>query len=370
MRLIRRCFGWATVILLVACGQTGGATSTAGPTPGGNTGDPNLPGVALVTNIGRINDGTFNQFAYEGALRAAQEFNLDLKFIETQSPADFEQNIRTFVDEGFEVIVTVGFPLQDATLAAARTTPNVRFIGVDQDFSAAAGVNNLIGLQFREDQAGFLAGALAGMMSASGVVGFVGGPDIPPVRRFGNGFMNGAHYIQPGIDLLSVNLDSFVDPTRGGSTADQMIGEGANVIFGAGGATGSGAIRTAGERGVYVIGVDQDEFVTTFGNGTAPGADKILTSVIKRVDVAVYEQIAAIVGGSFSGGGNAIYGAENGGIGLAPFHQAEAAIPQAVRERLDQTLAALADGSLSTGVDPVSGNIDEASVPEANPFTP
>jgi basic membrane lipoprotein Med (substrate-binding protein (PBP1-ABC) superfamily) len=369
MRLIRRWFGVMAVLALVACGQTG-TTPTAGPTPGGNTGDPNLPAIALVTNIGRINDGTFNQFAYEGALRAAQEFSLSFKFIETQSPADFEQNIRTFVAEGFDVIVTVGFPLQDATLAAARANPAVRFIGVDQDFSASTEVNNLVGLQFREDQAGFLAGALAAMMSASGTVGFVGGPEIPPVRRFGNGFRNGAQYTRPDIKLLSVYLDSFVDPTRGGSTADQMIGEGADVIFGAGGATGSGAIRTASERGVFVIGVDQDEYVTTFGNGTAPGVDKLLTSVIKRVDVAVYEQIAGIIGGSFSGGGNAIYGAENGGIGLAPFHQAESAIPQAVRERLDQTLAALADGTLTTGVDLVSGSIDEASMPEANPFAP
>jgi basic membrane protein A and related proteins len=334
------------------------------------TTDSELPRIALVTDLGRVNDGTFNQFAHEGALRASEEFGLEYRFIETQAQADYENNIQTMVDEGFDIIVTVGFLIADQTLAAAAANPDIVFIGVDQFYEPGSVTDNLIGLQFREDQAGFLAGALAAMMTESGTVGVVAGVEIPPVKKFRNGFDNGAQYVNPDINLLGVYVPSFIDPALGASTAQQLLGEGADVIFGAGGPTGSGGIAAAAEAGAYVIGVDQDEFGTTFGGGNAPGADRILSSAIKRVDVSVYDQIKAVVEDTFAGNGIAIYEAANEGIGLAPFHLTEDAVPAAVQAKLDEILAALADGSLNTGVDPVSGDIDPATVPEPSPFTP
>ncbi|NJK78696.1 MAG: BMP family ABC transporter substrate-binding protein [Chloroflexaceae bacterium] len=324
--------------------------------------------VGLVTDIGRVNDGTFNQFAHEGALQASEEFGLEYRFIETQAQADYEQNIQTLVDENFNVIVSVGFLIADATYAAAQENPDITFIGVDQDFTGERALPNLIGIQFREDQAGFLVGALAGMITASNIVGVVGGIDIPPVKRFRNGFDNGVAYINPDATSLGVYIPSFTDPAQGASAAEQFIGEGADVIFGAGGPTGSGAIAAAAEQGVFVIGVDQDEYFTTFGGGTAPGADRIVSSAIKRVDVGVYDQIRSVLEGTFEGEGNYILNAENGGIGYADFHETADLIPAAVQERLEEIVELLASEELTTGVDPVSGDVDEATIPEPEPF--
>ncbi len=346
------------------------AAATAAPTTA--AGGEKLR-IGLVTDLGRVNDGTFNEFAHKGAERAAQEFGLEYRYIETQAQADYEQNIQTFVNEQYDVIITVGFLIQDATLKAAKEHPEIKFIGVDQFFpegDAEQSAPNLVGLQFREDQAGFLAGAMAGMMTQSGTVAIVAGQEIPPVKKFRNGFENGARYVRPDVNLLGVYLESFIKPELGVSAAQQFIGEGADVIFGAGGPTGTGGIREAATQGVYVIGVDQDEFTTTFGSGSSPGADKILTSAIKRVDVAVYDQIQKIVNDEFKGGGIALYEAANDGVGYADFHLAADAIPEGVKQRMAEILEQLADGTLTTGVDPVSGDLDETTIPEAVPYTP
>ena len=346
--------------------------ATAAPTAaaGGTAIDPTTLKVGLVTDLGKVNDGTFNEFAHKGVLAAQTEFGFEYKFIETTAQADYEKNIQTFVDEKFNVIVTVGFLIADATKAAAAANPDITFIGVDQFYVPGEVTDNLLGLQFREDQAGFLAGALAAMMSESGTVGIVAGLEIPPVKKFKNGYDNGAAYVRPDINLLGVYLPSFIDPALGGSTAEQMIGEGADVIFGAGGPTGTGAIKAAAEKGTFVIGVDQDEYLTTFGGGSAPGADKILSSASKRVDVAVATAIGEVIKGTFKGNGIEVFDAAGDGVGLADFHDAADVIPDGVKAKLDEIFKALADGSLNTGVDPASGDVIEAEIPEANPYTP
>ncbi|NJL04469.1 MAG: BMP family ABC transporter substrate-binding protein [Chloroflexaceae bacterium] len=325
--------------------------------------------IGLVTDIGRVNDGTFNQFAHAGAVKAADELGVEYRFIETQNQADYAANLETLLEEDFNVIVTVGFLIADATYAAAEANPEVFFIGVDQDFSGDRELPNLIGVQFREDQAGFLVGTLAGMMTETGIVGFIGGIDIPPVKRFRVGYENGVAFINPDAQVLGTYIPSFTDPAAGASVANQFIGEGADIIFGAGGPTGSGAIKAAAEQGTFVIGVDQDEYFTTFGGGTSPGANRLISSALKSVDVGVYNQIIAIADGSFTGNGNYILTVENGGISYAPFHDTEDDIPAEVVTRLEEVKATLADGSVTTGVDPASGDLDEATIPEPQPFT-
>jgi basic membrane lipoprotein Med (substrate-binding protein (PBP1-ABC) superfamily) len=324
--------------------------------------------IGLVTDIGRVNDGTFNQFAHEGALQAAEDFNLEYDFIETQNQGDYAQNIDTLVSEGYDIIVTVGFLIADATLEAAQNNPDIVFIGVDQDFSGDLALPNLVGVQFREDQGGFLVGTLAGMMTESNVVGFIGGLDVPAVKRFRTGYENGVAYINPDANVIGVYIPSFTDPAQGASTAQQFIGEGADVIFGAGGPTGSGGIRAAAEEGVYVIGVDQDEYNTTFGGGETPGAENILTSAIKRVDVGVYDQIEAVVEGTFEGNGNYVLNVANGGISYADFHETADEIPEDVKARLEEVREMLGSEELTTGVDPISGDPDPATMPEPAPF--
>lgn len=307
--------------------------------------------VCLVTDLGKVNDGTFNQFAYEGMIRAADEFDLENQFIETQAQTDYAANINTCVDEGFEIIITVGFLLADDTKAAAIDNPDIWFIGVDAFFEDE-GIPNLVGLQFREDQAGFLAGAMAALMTETDTVAGVYGIDIPPVVRFRNGFEQGAKYVNPDINALGVYIPDFQAPDLGSAAAEQFIGEGADVIFGAGGPTGSGGILQAAQQDVMVIGVDQDEYFTTFGEGETPGVEYLITSAIKRVDNGVYDMIVAAMDGEFPG---PIYilSVDNEGIGFAEAHEAD--VPEEVTEEVTAILEGLGTEDIETGVDFVTG---------------
>lgn len=317
--------------------------------------DSLIENLCLVTDLGKINDGTFNQFAYEGGKKAADEFGLTYKYIETSNQTDYAKNIDTCVKEGFKAVITVGFLIADATKAAAEANPDVYFMGVDQSIDPAP--KNWVGLVFREDQSGFLAGALAAQMSKSGIIGGVYGIEIPPVKKFRNGFENGAKFINPDIKILGTYNDSFTKPDVGGANAKQFIGEGADVIFGAGGPTGTGAITTAAQAGVYVIGVDQDEYNTSFGGGKSPGADKIISSAVKQVDQAVYLAVEALVNGGtdFPGGGYLTMSAENAGVGFAPKHDSD--VPDSVTEYMNDILVGLKHGWVSTGVDPTTGDL-------------
>jgi phosphate/phosphite/phosphonate ABC transporter binding protein len=314
----------------------------------------------LVTDVGKVNDGTFNQYAYEGMMRAVDEFGLDSAFIETQQPTDYEKNVQQLVDEGFDQIVTVGFMMGETTQKVGEANPDLNFCIVD--FAYDPVIPNVQGLIFREDQSGFLAGALAGLMSETGTVGIVAGMEIPPVKKFRNGYENGVEYVCPECNTIGVYIDSFIDPARGKAAAESQMAEGADVIFGAGGPTGSGGILGAAQQGVWVIGVDQDEYFTTFKGGEAAGADKLLSSAMKRVDVAVYNCFKDGAEGTFEGK-TAVFEAANEGVALAPFHDAEDAVPDEVKAQLDEILGLLADGSLDTGVDPVSGDLLGAAMP-------
>ncbi|MBW4439148.1 MAG: BMP family ABC transporter substrate-binding protein [Pleurocapsa minor GSE-CHR-MK-17-07R] len=326
--------------------------------------------VCLVTDLGRVNDGTFNQYAYEGMVRAAEDFDLETTYIETQAQTDYATNIDTCVNEGNDIIVTVGFLIADGTAAAAAANPDIMFIGVDQ--FVANPLPNYVGLQFREDQGGFLAGSIAALMSESGVVAGVYGIDIPPVVKFRNGFEQGVAYINEvtgsEVTALGVYIDDFVAPDRGAAAAEQFIGEGADVIFGAGGPTGSGGIAFAASEGAYVIGVDQDEYFTTFGAGETDGADRIISSAVKRVDNGVYLMIEAAVNGeAYPETGMFVLSVENEGIGFAPAHDSD--VPEEVTAQMEEILAGLIDGSIETGVDPVTGALlsEMEMMPEATP---
>jgi basic membrane protein A and related proteins len=311
--------------------------------------------VRLVTDEGSIDDGTFNQSGYEGMEAAADCFGLDTDYIETQNQADYANNLETVLGDDPDVVVTVGFLLKDATLQFAKDNPDVNFIGVDQfheDFG-----DNYKGVLFREDQGGFLAGAMAAQLTESNVIGVVGGQEtFPPVVRLVNAYRTGAAYMgeQLGKDIrvLHTYNTSFFDRAKGRSDAEQFMGDGADVVFNAGGETGSGGVQAATEAGKWGIGVDQDEYVTTFQNGEAPGADKLATSAIKRVDLGVFENIAAAVQDQFEPGVFTLDAANNG-ITYAPFHDAE--IPADVKAKLEEVRQGLADGSIGTGVDPITG---------------
>ena len=326
--------------------------------------EPLIESVCFVTDIGKLNDGTFNQNTYVGLTRAAEEFGLDTTYIETQAQTDYEANLNTCISEGYDAILTVGFLITDATAAAAAANPDVYFIGVDQYFPEP--LPNLVGVNFREDQAGFLVGVMAGLMTESGTVGGVYGIDIPPVVKYRNGFEQGLAYSNPDAVALGSYIPDFNAPDLGAALAEQLVGEGADVIFGAGGPTGSGGIKYAAENGALVIGVDVDEFYSTFGSGETPGAENLITSAMKRLDEAVYQMIAALVNGGegWPEGSFYLMSAENDGVGFAPANLAD--VPADVTAAVQEVLEGLKDGSIETGVDPASGALLEADA-EATP---
>ncbi len=311
--------------------------------------------VCLITDIGRVNDGTFNEFAYDGMLRAVEEFGLEDTFIETASVSDYANNINVCLEGEYDVIITVGFALADAAYAAAEANPDVFFIGVDQDFTASEPLPNIVGIQFREDQAGFLAGSIAALMTESGIVAGVYGDAIFPVVKFRHGFETGAVYIDPEIRTLGIYIPDFQAPDQGQEAARQFIGDGADVIFGAGGPTGSGGISYAASEGILVIGVDQDEYFTTFGGGESPGAENLLTSALKRVDVGVYEMVAlAVEEGAFPENSTFVLEIANDGIDFGPTH--DASVPEEVIDTLVEIREGMRDGTIWTGIDPVTGD--------------
>lgn len=304
--------------------------------------------VGLVTDIGKINDKSFNQAAWEGVQRAQQELGgqFQVQYIETVDPKDYDKNLAAFGDLGYDVIVTVGFALGDATLDAAAKYPAMDFIGVDQfQTETIAGV---AGLNFPEDQAGFLVGALAAMMSKSHRIGAVCGPDgVPAVWRFGEGYKAGAAYAD---ELKSTTTDvfviyhsdddrAFVDPEWGAETAGAMMNQGADVIFGCGGLTGNGAIRAAAQAGAYVIGVDSDQYLTL-----PEAAPRMLSSAMKLITPGVSELIKLSREGAFPSGNYF------GDVSYAPFHDLENEVPADVKAEMEKINAGLLDGSIETKV--------------------
>ncbi|MCS7283828.1 MAG: BMP family ABC transporter substrate-binding protein [Anaerolineae bacterium] len=305
--------------------------------------------VGFVTDGGRIDDGSFNQYAYEGTLQAAQEYGLRVELLETSSPAEYEANIRQAIERGCNLVVTVGSTTGATVERLAARYPKVHFILVDYEPMEES--RNVTGLVFAEDQAGFLAGALAGLMTEREVVGFVGGVDVPPVRKFRLGFEHGVAYTNRRAKVLTVYTHSFTDERKGEEAARQLIEQGADVLFAAAGGCGSAAIRAAAALGAWVVGSDQDHWETTFQKGTGPGADRLLTSAVKRVDRAVREAISLAVAGKLHGG-VLRFDLHNDGIGLAPYHAADVAVPSEVRGKVREIAEGLRTGRIRTQVGP------------------
>jgi basic membrane lipoprotein Med (substrate-binding protein (PBP1-ABC) superfamily) len=333
---IRRLVVLGLALILVGCS----ATATSTPTPRTDF------HVGLLFNAGgTISDGTFNGLAYSGTARAIKDLGLpDVVYKIPAEDKDYPDILDKMVADGQNIIVTVGFETQDATLAAAAKYPQVHFIGIDE--IADTMPSNFISVLFKEDQGGFLAGALAGLMTKSNVIGVIGGIKIPAIVRFVDGFRNGVSYVNPNANALYVYTSGFANVDEGRSTAEDMIKQKADVIFGAAGLTGSSGIVRAAALKVWVIGVDQDEFRTTFATGK--DADYILTSVVKRTDVAVYNEIVAVVNNKITTN-KVVVGTADCGIMLAPFHKADAVIPADVKTKLQAIWRALAGNTLSTG---------------------
>jgi basic membrane protein A len=224
-------------LALVACGSKASESDCA---------SADVLCVGLVTDVGEIDDKSFNQSAWEAVQKAGKDYGAIINYVETKDSKDYGSNIALFADKKYDIIVTVGFAMGEATGIAALDYPDIHFIGVDQWFDGT--VPNLTGLLFHEDQSGYLAGALAASLTKTGTVAAVLGTDlVPPVVAFKEGYEAGARSVNPDINVISTyhpgGLDvAFTDPEWGAATARQAIDNGADVVFGAGGKTGNGAL--------------------------------------------------------------------------------------------------------------------------------
>lgn len=293
------------VMGLTACGGNGGSNNAAA---GGADGAKNPADIkiGMVTDVGGVNDGSFNQTSWEGLQRAGKELGVTVKYLESKGDSDYTPNIETFVDEGYDLIICVGYMLADATRAAAEAYPDQKFAIIDDD---SIDLPNVTCLMFEQAEASYLAGVAAAMATKSNTIGFVIGMVSETMNQFGYGYIAGAKDTNPDIKVLQYNANSFADAAAGKAAATAMVTDGADVIFQAAGGSGLGAIEGCVENKIWAIGVDTDQ------SSIAP--DTILTSAMKRVDNACYDAAKAVLDGTLTGGIKN-YGLATAGVDIAP----------------------------------------------------
>jgi basic membrane protein A and related proteins len=348
---VTRKLPWLLVLLvtlllaLVAAGCGGddengdaGDGDTSAATDDATTEEAEPIRVGLVTDIGGLNDRGFNSLANEGLERAESELGAEIRVLESKSDADYIPNLSTLAEEGFDLVISVGFLMGEATHTAAEEFPDTSFAIIDNAYGGegceetnTCELPNLQGLLFKEQETGYLAGYLAGLVTESNTISSVGGIKIPPVDRFIAGYQAGAQASNPDITLLNAYSEDFVDQAKCKEVALDQIAEGSDIVFQVAGGCGLGALDAAQQEGVWGIGVDADQAFL---------GEHVLTSALKRVDEAVFQTIQAVSDGSFQGGGVTLFGLAEDGVGLGEFS------PNAPQEAIDEALAQ-ADGIVS-----------------------
>jgi len=300
--------------------------------------------VGIVFDVGGRGDKSFNDGAYNGAMRAARELGANVRFIEPGEGSDREAGLRLLAAEGMDLIVGVGFIFTDDLALLAKEYPRVNFAGVDFAVSTDANGNpiapppNLAALKFKEEEGSFLVGALAAKVGGSRKVGFVGGMDAPLIHKFEAGYRAGVKSVCPDCQVIAqyagVTPEAFRNPGRGKELALSQYQQGVNVIYHASGSTGLGVFEAARQTGRLAIGVDADQYAE------APG--HILTSMVKGVDAAVYDAVKRVKEHRFRGGIDQ-FGLAEEGVGYVYDANNRALIPDSVRttlERLRQEIIA------------------------------
>jgi basic membrane protein A len=371
----------ASALALAGCGSSSSSESSAAAessAPASESAAPSeaasseapaseaaLPGAGMkacqVTDVGGVDDKGFNQKAFKGVEDAAAQLGVEAVVLESQAETDYATNIQSFIDQGCSIIVTVGFLLGDATMEAANANPDTPFTIVDyaygenEDGTPMITNNNVLGQVFNTDEAAYLAGYLAAGMTTTGKVGTFGGINIPPVTIFMDGFYrgvqkynadNGANVEVLGWDpatqkgLFTENFESLDD---GRTFAQNLVDEGADIVMPVAGPVGLGSAALASELGpekLMIIGVDSDQF-----ESDAQNASVYLNSVLKNMDVTTFNAIQAVVDGTFEGGVT-VGTLENGGVGLAPYHDFDAVVPQELKDQIEAIKAGIIDGSI------------------------
>jgi basic membrane protein A len=292
--------------------------------------------IGIVFDVGGRGDKSFNDGAYAGALRAERELGATVHYVEPGESADRESGLRLLAAEGMDLVVGVGFIFTDDINALAREYPDTRFAGIDYSVGTDARGNpvppppNVAALRFREEEGSFLVGAIAGLETKTRTVGFVGGMNVPLINKFDAGFTAGVKQVCPACRVISqyagVTPDAFRNPGKGKELAFSQYQQGADIIYHASGSTGLGVFEAARSANKLAIGVDADQY------SEAPGF--VLTSMVKRIDVALFEAAKRVKEGTFRGG---IYdfGLAQDGVAYVYDEHNKALIPDDVRAKVE-----------------------------------
>lgn len=315
-------------LVVTACGGGDGSGEAAGET------DDESFKAAIVTDIAGLGDQSFNDSANRGLTRAAEELGIETQVYETSQPSDYEPNLVQAPAQGSDLTFAIGFLMTDALEAAATQRPDARFAIVDSVVEA----DNVASILFREEEGSFLVGALAGLMTESDKVGFIGGLEVPLIKKFEVGYRAGVQSVNPDAEILITYSGSFDDPGRGKEIALSQYADGADVIYHASGGTGLGLFQAAQERGpgFWAIGVDSDQYEL------AP--ENTLTSMMKRVDVAVFQMIEQTMADNFQTG-TVVFGLEDDAVGLAP--TTDQNTPQEVIDQVNELRQRVIDGEIA-----------------------
>ena len=287
---------------------------------------------AIIFDLGGKFDKSFNEAAFKGAERWADETGGSFREIELQNEAQREQALRRFAEAGSNPIVMAGFAFADALSKVAPDYPDTKFAVIDVNWLS---MPNVRGIGFNEHEGSYLVGMMAAQASETGVVGFVGGMDIPLIRRFGCGYAQGVKAVNPNATVIAnmtgTTPAAWNDPVKGSELTKAQISQGADVVFAAAGGTGVGVLQTAADEGILSIGVDSNQNYLHSG--------KVLTSMLKRVDVAVYE--------AFKAGNNLETGNFTGAVGFAMDEHNASLVTADMQAKVEAAEAAISSGSLS-----------------------
>jgi basic membrane protein A len=330
----------ALVLIAAGCGGSSNnaanntATTTTTPT---TTAQSSSFKVGLVTDIGGLNDRGFNHLAYVGLQKAAHDFGIQTRVVESASPAEYIPNLSALARQGYNLVIGVGFTEIQAMKAVAKSFPKSHFAIVDVSNADEGGAPNVQGLLFKEQQVGYLAGyaaALAAKARGANVVSSVGGQKQPPVDRYIAGYQAGAKAAVPGIKTLNGYSQDFEAQQKCKEVALNQIAAGSVVVFQVAGGCGLGALDAAKAKGVWGVGVDADQGFL---------GPHILTSALKGVDTAVYLSIKDAKNGHFKGGQDAVYGLEQNGVGLGKFSPKA---PKGIEAKVEKIRQDIVDGKI------------------------
>lgn len=302
--------------VLAGCSKSSSKTEESQASAGESAAAQTSFKVGMVADVGGVNDKGYNQSAWEGMQKLEMvRKGVEVKYLESQSDADYDPNLNQFVQQKWDLIWGIGFAIDNAMKTVAKANPDKSFGIVDSDMGGDIPAN-VASVTFKEEDGSFLVGVIAGLMTKSNQIGFVGGVDFATIHKFEFGFKAGVKAVNPQAEVVSVYAGAFNAPDLGKQTAATMYDKGVDIIYHAAGSTGDGIFNEAKERktkgeNVWVIGVNQDQS-TTFGK------EVTLTSMIKRVDQAILHVSSKFIEGSFEGGKQTVLGLAEDGVGIAP----------------------------------------------------